>query len=71
MRIANALDANPLEFFIAEGLIQPGHIASYHVPLSNLLVPLAKKLDRIDPKQRPQVVTMLMAVLETIANQAN
>lgn len=70
VRIAHALDANPLEFFIAEGWIDPGHIAAYQVPAANVILPLATKLEQI--KGRPQqlaAVAMLGAVLDTVLLQ--
>lgn len=69
VRIANALDANPLEFFIAEGWIEPGHISSYQVPHSDLMLPLATKLDEVRPEFRQSAVAMIVAVIDTVLLQ--
>jgi len=70
VRIANALDANPLEFFIAEGWIDVGHIAAYQVPAANVILPIATKLEQIQGRQQQiAAVAMLGAVLDTVLLQ--
>jgi hypothetical protein len=72
VRLANALDANPLEFYIAEGWIDTGHIAAYQVPASNVILPLASKLEQIKSRQQQlAAVAMLGAVLDTVLLQQN
>lgn len=70
VRLANALDANPLEFFISEGWIDTGHIAAYQVPAANVILPLATKLEQIQGRQQQlAAVAMLGAVLDTVLIQ--
>lgn len=70
VRIANALEANPLEFFIAEGWIDVGHIAAYQVPAANVILPIATKLEQIKGRQQQiAAVSMLGAVLDTVLLQ--
>jgi hypothetical protein len=69
-RIAHAVDANPLEFFISEGWIDSGHIAAYQVPAANIILPLATKLEQIKGRQQQlAAVSMLTAVLDTVLIQ--
>lgn len=67
VRIAHALDANPLEFFISEGWIDPGHIAAYQVPTANVILPLATKLEQVQGRQQQlAAVSMLSAVFDIV-----
>jgi hypothetical protein len=64
------MDANPLEFFIAEGWIETSHIAAYQVPAANIILPLATKLEQIQGRsQQLAAVSMLGAVLDTVLIQ--
>lgn len=69
VRIAEACDANPLEFFIAEKWIKPGHIAAYQVPNANMLLSLARKLDDFSPAFQHTFITMAEAMADTLLSQ--
>lgn len=65
-RIARAAEANPLEFFTAMGLIDPSDIAAYQLPEARDWMPIAKKLINVPLAQRPRVVALVGAVIDTV-----
>lgn len=65
-RIARAVGANPLEFFLAEGWIDPSDIVAYSLPHANEWQPIAKKLDAVPPLDRPKVVVLVGAIIDTV-----
>ncbi len=68
-RIANALECNVLEFYIAENWLDPSDISAYNVPNAHLLLPIAAKLDQVAPEHRQAVVQMIGAVVDTVLIQ--
>lgn len=69
VRIAKACDANPLEFFLAEGWIEQGDISAYKVPHANMMLGLARKLDDFSPAFQQTFITMAEAMADTLLQQ--
>lgn len=69
VRIAKACDANPLEFFQAEGWIEQGDISAYKVPNANMMLTLARKLDQFSPAFQSTFITMAEAMADTLLQQ--
>lgn len=66
-RLARAMDANPVEFFLAEGWLDTGDLLAYHLPYATDWTPVAKKLADIPALRRPAVIEVVSAVLDTLS----
>lgn len=68
-RIADALNANVLEFYIAEGWIDPSAIAAYQVPQNQLLVMIANEVERVPPDMQTHVMALVRGMISTLMAQ--
>lgn len=68
-RVARAVGANPLEFFLAEGWVDPADIATYSMPHANEWQPIAKKLDAVPPTERRKVVALVGSIIDTLLSE--
>ena len=66
VRIASVVGANPLEFFIASGWVDPADIAAYQVPGAEQLGSIARKLEQLEPGYRRSATALVEAVLDTV-----
>lgn len=65
-RIARAVGANPIEFFLAEGWVDPSDITAYSLPHANEWQPIAKKLDAVPPTERRKVVALVGSIIDAV-----
>lgn len=70
-RIASAVGANPLEFFIAEGWIDPSDIVAYSLPHASDWQPIAKKLDAVPAADRRKVVALVGSIIDAALTERN
>ena len=63
-RIARATGANPVEFLVAAGLVEPSDILAYQVPGRADLQVLADKLIHIPAHKRQKYVTLAASILD-------
>lgn len=68
-QMARAVGANPIEFFLAEGWLEPADLKAYSLPFASDWAPIAHKLDAVPPAQRRNVVVLVGAVLDTVLQQ--
>lgn len=65
-KIARLVGANPLEFLIAQGLVDVGDIAAYNLPHANDLVLVARKFEQVPPTERPKVAALIVSVIDAV-----
>jgi hypothetical protein len=65
-RVADALEANPLEFYLAQGWLDPGDIAAYQVPHASLLMGVSRLMDQVDPENYQPFLDMVKAMIDVV-----
>lgn len=65
-RIARAVGANPIEFFLSEGWIDPADVTVYSLPHASDWSPIAQKLDMVPVSERPKVVALVSSIIDAV-----
>lgn len=69
LRLADALDTNVIEFYLAEQWLTPSDIAAYQVPHAARYADLTALLDKVPDEVQRAAIALCKAVLETVIQQ--
>ncbi len=69
-RLARVCEVSPLDFYLAEGWLDPGDVAAYTIPDRELATPVLTKLLRIPRHMRAKARAVVLAVLDSIYEEA-
>ena len=66
-QIARAAEVSPLEFLLADGLIEPADIAAFSMPEKDVALPIIQKLLELPEFRRARAKAVVLSVLDSIA----
>lgn len=65
-RLAKVCEVSPLDFYLAEGWLDPGDIGAYNLPEREMATPILTRILRLPPYMRARARAVVLSVLDSI-----
>jgi hypothetical protein len=66
VRLARVCEVSPLDFYLAEGWLDPGDIAAYDLPDKETALPVMQRLLALPQEVRPKARAVVLSILDSV-----